>query len=131
MRSSDAVFLCPQVYNNLLPGSVSSQLDYYTLKVTAVVSVTLTATNIQGADLSEPLVLLALPSRRCLEQTRDSNPQLALIHPKHAKPSLSYLNHLKIDAPGFPARVVATTCYVCSGVLYHSRSYLNQFSLFA
>jgi len=37
--------------------SVSSQLDYYTSKVTAVVSMTLTAVDIQGADLSEPLVL--------------------------------------------------------------------------
>ena len=56
-NENDAVLLCPQVYNNLLPGSASSQLDCYTSKVTAVVSVTLTATDIQGADLSKPLVL--------------------------------------------------------------------------
>jgi len=37
--------------------SASSQVDYYTSKVTAVVSVMLTAVDIQGADLSEPLVL--------------------------------------------------------------------------
>jgi len=48
--------VCPQARNNLLPGSVSSQVDY-TAKVAAIVSVTLTATDIQGADLSEPLVL--------------------------------------------------------------------------
>ena len=46
-----------QMYNNLLPGTVSAQVDYYTSKVTAVVSVTLTATDIQGVDLSKPLVL--------------------------------------------------------------------------
>jgi len=45
------------VYSNLLPGSVSSQLDYYTSKAIAVVSVMLTAADIQGTDLSEPLVL--------------------------------------------------------------------------
>ena len=48
--------LCPQAHNNLLPGSVSSQVDYYTSKVTVIVSVMLTATDIQGGDLSEPLV---------------------------------------------------------------------------
>ena len=32
---------------------------------------------------------LASPSRRCLENTPDSDPQLALIHPKHAMPSRS------------------------------------------
>ena len=56
-NENGAVFLCPQVCNNLLPGSVSSQPDYYTSKVTAIVSATLTVTDIQGADLSEPLVL--------------------------------------------------------------------------
>jgi len=55
MNKNNAHLLCPQVYNNL-PGSASSQLDCYTSKVTAIVSVTLTATDIQGADLSEPLV---------------------------------------------------------------------------
>ena len=48
----------PQAYNHLLPGSVSSQLDNYTSQITAIVSVMLTAADIQGADLSEPLVLL-------------------------------------------------------------------------
>jgi len=33
--------------------------------------------------------LLASTSGRCLEQTRDSDPQLALIHLRHAKPSRS------------------------------------------
>jgi len=46
-NENDAVWLCPQAYNNLLPGSVSWQLDYYTLKVTAVVSAMLTAADIQ------------------------------------------------------------------------------------
>ena len=49
--------LCLQAYTNPLPGSASSQLECYTSTVTAIVSVTLTATDIQGADLSEPLVL--------------------------------------------------------------------------
>jgi len=53
MNENEAVLLCPQAYNNLLPGSVSSQVDYYTSKVTAVVSMTLTAADIQGADLSK------------------------------------------------------------------------------
>ena len=43
-NENDAVLLCPQAYNNLLPGSVSSLLDCYTLKVTAIVSVTLPQT---------------------------------------------------------------------------------------
>ena len=34
---------------------------------------------------------LASPSRRCLENTPDSDPQLGLIHPKHAKPSRDHL----------------------------------------
>jgi len=41
----------------LFPGSLSSQLDYYNLKVTAVVSVMLIAADIQGADLSKSLAL--------------------------------------------------------------------------
>jgi len=56
MYGNDAVLLCTQAYNNFLPGSLSSQLDY-TSKVTAVVSVMLTAADIQGADLSESLAL--------------------------------------------------------------------------
>ena len=56
-NKNDAVLLCPQAYNNPLPGSISSQLDYYTSKGKAIVSVTLTAMDIQGADLSQPLVL--------------------------------------------------------------------------
>jgi len=48
------------VHNNLLTGSVSSQVDYYTSKVTAIVSMMLTAADIQGADLSEPLVLIGI-----------------------------------------------------------------------
>jgi len=35
-------------------------VDYYTFKVTAVVSMMLTAVDIQGADLSEPLVLFGI-----------------------------------------------------------------------
>ena len=54
-NENNAHLLCPQAYNNLLPGFASS-LDCYTSKVTARVSVTLTAMDIQGADLSEPLV---------------------------------------------------------------------------
>jgi len=56
-NENNADLLCPQVYDNLLPGSASSQLDCCTSKVTAVVSVTLTAADVQGADLSEALVL--------------------------------------------------------------------------
>ena len=48
-NENDAVLQCPQAYNNLLPGSLSSQLDYYTSKVTAA--------DIQGADLGESLAL--------------------------------------------------------------------------
>jgi len=54
------VLLCPQAHNNILPGSVSSQVDYYTSKVTAVVSMTLMAAGIQGADLCELLALFAI-----------------------------------------------------------------------
>jgi len=52
--------LYPQAHNNLLPGSVSSQVDCYTSKATATVSMTLTAADIQEADLSEPLVLFGI-----------------------------------------------------------------------
>ena len=41
----------------VLPGSARFWMDYYTLKVTAAVFVTFTAADIEGADLSEPLVL--------------------------------------------------------------------------
>jgi len=55
-------------------------------KVTAIVSVMLTAT-----DRPEQAIgfLLASPSGGCPEQTCNSNLQLARIHPKHAKPSSS------------------------------------------
>ena len=60
MNENEAVLLCPQAHNNLLPDSVSSQVNYYTLEVTAIVSVMLTAADIRGADLSEPLVLFGI-----------------------------------------------------------------------
>ena len=60
MNENEAVLLCPLAHNNLLPGSVSSQVDDYTSKVTAIVSVMLTIADIPGADLSEPLVLFGI-----------------------------------------------------------------------
>ena len=77
--------------------------------------------------------LLASTSRRCLEKTGDSDPQLALIHPKHAKPSRSPISIAWKSVEGgarILAWVVVTTRYVCPGVLCRSRSYLNRFSLF-
>ena len=95
------------------------------MKVTAIVSVTLIAADIQGAATGS---LLALPLGRCLEQTRDKNPQLALIHPKHANPSYSPILIARKSVVGgtqILAWVVATTRYICPGVLCHSCSYLN------
>ena len=110
----------------------SARLCFFT--VTAVVSKMLTAADIQGADLSEPLVLFWHSHRRCLEQTLDSDPQLALIHPKHAMPSCSPISITWKSVEGgarILARVVVTTCYACPGMLHRSQSYLNRFSLFA
>jgi len=45
---------------------------------------------------------LASRSGRFLEQTRDSDRQLALIHPRHIKPSRSPINHLKIGGRRCP-----------------------------
>ena len=56
-NKNNADLLSPQAYDNFLPGSASSQLDCCTSKVTVVVSVMLTATDIQREDLNEPLVL--------------------------------------------------------------------------
>ena len=104
--------LCPQAHNNLLPGSVSSQVDYYTLKVTAVVSMTLTAADIQGADLYEPLALFGIaiqkvPGKHSLQRpsagSRSSQTRYAIL--------LSYIDHLEIGGRRRPilARVDVTT----------------------
>jgi len=95
--------LCPQAYNNHLPGSVSSQLDYYTLKVTAVVSVTLTAADIQGADLCEPLVLFGIAIQKVPGKHSRQRPS-AGSHSSQTRYaiSLSYLNHLEIGGRRHP-----------------------------
>ena len=112
----------------------SARLCFFTtgllcLEITAIVSVMLTATDIQGADLSEPLVLFWHSHRRCLEQTPDSDPQLALIHPRHAKPSHSPISIAWKSVEGgarILGRVVVTTCYIYPGVLCRSQSYLSR-----
>ena len=68
---------------------------------------------------------LASPSRRCLENTPDSDPQLALIHPKYTMPSRSPISITWKSVEGgarILARVVVTTRYVCPGVPRRSRS---------
>ena len=89
--------LCPQAHNNLLPGSVSSQVDYYTSKVTAIVSMTLTAVDIQGADLSKPLVLFGIAIQKVPGKHSRQRPS-AGFHSSQTRYaiSLSYLNHLEI-----------------------------------
>ena len=111
--------------------SLSSQLDYS--KVTTVHVV-----YCRGHTGSRPErvigSLLASPSRSCLKKIHNSDTQLALIHPKHAKPSRSPISIAWKSVEGgtwILAWVVVTTRYVCPGVLCHSRSYLNRFSLFA
>ena len=124
-----AVLLCPQAYNNLLPGSVSSQLDYYTSKAIAVVSVMLTAVDIQGVDLSEPLVLFW---HRHQEGTWNKLVTASLISLKHSKPSRSPISIARKSVEGgawILAWVVVTTSYICPGVLHCSRMYLNRTSL--
>ena len=135
MNGNDVVLLCPQVYSNLLPSSASSRPDYYTSKVTTIVSVTLTVTDIQGADLSEPLVLfwhchwentcnkLVTATLSWLSFIPITLSDLALL-------SRSLRNQVEGGAQ-ILAPVVVTTCYMCPGVLCCSRSYLNQFSLFS
>jgi len=77
--------------------------------------------------------LLASPSGRCLEQTHDSDSQLALIHPKHAKPCspISIAWKSVEGGAGVLGLVVVTTHYVYPGILRRSQLYLNRFSLFA
>jgi len=102
---------------------------------TAIVSVMLTAMDIHGQDLSEPLFLfwhrhregawnkLAKVTLSCLS-----------FHPKHTKPSRSPIVIAWKSLEGgarILARVVATTHYISPVILHHSRSYLNRFSLFA
>jgi len=89
--------LCPQAHNNLLPGSVSSQVDYYTSKVTAVVSMTLTAADIQGADLCEPLALFGIAIQKVPGKHSRQRPS-AGSHSSQTRYaiSLSYLDHLEI-----------------------------------
>jgi len=89
--------LCPQAHNKLLPGSVSSQDDYYTSKVTAVVSMTLTAADIQGADLHEPLALFGIAIQKVPGKHSRQRPS-AGSHSSQTRYaiSLSYLDHLEI-----------------------------------
>ena len=127
--------LCPQAYNNLLPGSASSQLGLLYFESN---SYSFCDTYCHGHTGSRPEqaigFLLASPSGRCLEQTCDRDPQLALIHLRHAKPSHSPVSMAwkSVERGAWIlARVVVTTHYVCPGILHRSRSYLNRFSLFA
>ena len=63
---------------------------------------------------------MASPSGRCLEQTRDSDPQLALLHLRHTKPSHSPISITRKSVEGgawILTRVVVTARYVCPGVL--------------
>ena len=89
--------LCPQAHNNLLPGSVSSQVDYYTSKVTAVVSMTLTAADIPGADLYEPLALFGIAIQKVPGKHSRQRPT-AGSHSSQTRYaiSLSYIDHLEI-----------------------------------
>ena len=126
--------LCPQAHNNLLPGSVSSQVDYYTSRVTAVVSMTLTAADIQGADLYEPSALFGIAIQKVPGKHSRQRPSAGSIHPKHAMPSRSPISITWKSVEGgawILARVVVTTRNVCPGVPRRSQSYLNRFSLFA
>ena len=88
--------LCPQAHN-LLPGSVSSQVDYYTSKVTAVVSMMLTTADIQGADLCEPLALFGIAIQKVPGKHSRQRPS-AGSHSSQTRYaiSLSYLDHLEI-----------------------------------
>ena len=86
-----------QAHNNLLPSSVSSQVDYYTSKVTAVVSMTLTAADIQGADLCEPLALFGIAIQKVPGKHSRQRPS-AGSHSSQTRYaiSFSYLDHLEI-----------------------------------
>ena len=80
---------CPQVYIHLLPGSFfTAGLLYFESN-----SCSFCDAYCRRHTGSRPEravgFLLALPSGRCMEQTPDSDLQLALIHPKHTKPSCS------------------------------------------
>jgi len=95
--------MCPQAHNNLLPGSVSSQVDYYTSKVTAVVSMTLTAADMQGADLCEPLALFGIAIQKVPGKHSRQRPSAG----SHSSQtcyaiSLSYLDHLEIGGRRHP-----------------------------
>jgi len=95
---------------------------------------TLTAADIQGADLSEPLVLFGIPVQKVPGKHSQQRPLAALIHPKHATPSCSPVSitwKLVEGGTRILAWVVVTTHYICPGVLRRSQSYLNRFSLFA
>ena len=63
-NENEAVLLCPQAHNNLLPGSLFSQLGLLYFKSNSCSSMTLTAAEIQGVDLSEPLVLFGILTLR-------------------------------------------------------------------
>ena len=96
-NEDEAVLLCPQAHNNLLPGSISSLVDYYTPKVTAVVPMTLTAADIQGADLYEPLALFGIAIQKVAGKHSRQRPS-AGSHSSQTRYaiSLSYLDHSEI-----------------------------------
>ena len=89
--------LCPQAHNNLLPRSVSSLVDYCTSKVTAVVSMTFTAADIQGADLCEPLALFGIAIQKVPGKHSRQRPTAGFHSSQtHYAISLSYIDHLEI-----------------------------------
>jgi len=110
--------LCPQAHSNFLPGSVSSQVDYYTSKVTAVVPMTLTAADIQGADLCEPLALFGITIQKVPGKHSRQRPS-AGSHSSQTRYaiSLSYLDHLEIGG----RRCLGSSSGCCHNSLRMSR----------
>jgi len=84
------------------PGSAFSQLDYYALKVAAYI---LCDAYCHGHTGSRPERAIG---------THDGDPQLALIHHKHIKPSCSPILFAWKPVEGgawIMAQIVFTTCY--------------------
>jgi len=111
------VLLCPQAHNNLLPGSVSSQVDYYTSKVTAAIPMTLTAVGIQGADLCEPLALFGIAIQKVPGKHSRQRPS-AGSHSFQTSRSPILITWKSVEGGAWIlARVVVTTRYVCPSQL--------------